>query len=167
MIKYATLKKLDVTNGPGLGASIFTQGCSFHCPGCFNFEIWDHSGGKLLTPEKQAEFFDVLKGEIGIVRLSILGGEPLEQAEDILEFIKTAKKELPGISVWLWTGFYMDELGEVQKKCISECSYVVDGRWEKSKADRTLRFRGSSNQTIWKNESGTWVKSKYNDERLR
>lgn len=167
MLKYAKIRELDVTNGPGIGASIFTQGCSFHCPGCFNYEIWDHSGGKLLTPERQSKFFETIREELGVKRLSILGGEPLEQLDDVSSFIKDVKKEFPGISIWLWTGFYMNELTEDQLEKLSDCSYLIDGRWEKDLADRTLRFRGSSNQTIWKNLGSTWVKSKYNNEKLR
>lgn len=37
-MKIAQVRELDITNGEGLGISIFTQGCPFHCKNCFNPE---------------------------------------------------------------------------------------------------------------------------------
>ena len=71
-----------------------------------------------------------------------------------------------GKRIWLWTGFYISELTEEQMKVINLCDYIVDGRYIDELKDRKLRFRGSSNQTIWHNINGELVKSKYNDERL-
>ena len=33
---YNKIRKMDVSNGPGVRVSIFFQGCSFHCPNCGN-----------------------------------------------------------------------------------------------------------------------------------
>jgi hypothetical protein len=35
----------------------------------------------------------------------------------------------------------------------------VDGRYIDKLRDVTLKFRGSSNQNIWKKENGVWVKT--------
>ncbi len=45
-MRYNTIRKMDISNGPGVRVSIFMQGCPFHCKNCFNQETWDFSGGK-------------------------------------------------------------------------------------------------------------------------
>ena len=40
-MRYNKIRKMDVSNGPGVRVSIFMQGCRFHCPECFNKETWD------------------------------------------------------------------------------------------------------------------------------
>lgn len=48
-MKYAAIRKMDISNGEGLGVSLFVQGCHFHCKNCFNKETWDFDGGNELT----------------------------------------------------------------------------------------------------------------------
>ena len=40
---------MDISNGEGLGVSLFVQGCDFHCKNCFNKETWDFEGGEEFT----------------------------------------------------------------------------------------------------------------------
>lgn len=44
-MKYASIKKRDVANGPGVRVSLFVSGCNHHCKGCFNPEAWDFNYG--------------------------------------------------------------------------------------------------------------------------
>ena len=48
-MRYAAIRKMDISNGEGLGVSLFVQGCHFHCKNCFNKETWDFDGGNELT----------------------------------------------------------------------------------------------------------------------
>ena len=162
-MRYATIRKIDISNGPYVGISLFLQGCPFHCFNCFNQIAWDPEGGNEFTEEIKKEFLE-LSGTVK--RVSILGGEPLIQANELYDLLLELKTMYPEKEVWLWTGFYISELNEEQEKVLSLCDYIVDGRYIDSLRDRRLRFRGSSNQTIWQNLNGEFVKSKYNDELL-
>jgi pyruvate-formate lyase-activating enzyme len=44
-MNYATIKKMDIANGPGVRVSLFVSGCRHHCKGCFNEEAWDFDYG--------------------------------------------------------------------------------------------------------------------------
>ena len=55
-MRYATIRKIDIQNGPGVRVSLFTQGCPIQCEGCFNSEIWDFDGGKEWTAETKKHF---------------------------------------------------------------------------------------------------------------
>ena len=162
-MRYATIRKVDISNGPYIGVSLFLQGCLFHCKNFFNQVAWPLDGGKEFTEEVKKSFLELVKD---VKRVSILGGEPLLQAIDLKELLKEIKETWPEKEIWMWTGFYIDELTEEQKEVIKFCDYIIDGRYIDELRDRKLRFRGSSNQTIWQNSNGNLIKSKYNDERL-
>ena len=48
-MRYAQIRSMDISNGEGVGVSLFVQGCPFHCKNCFNSETWDFNGGKEFT----------------------------------------------------------------------------------------------------------------------
>ena len=50
-MRYNTIRKMDIANGPGVRVSIFMQGCAFHCENCFNKETWDFDKGEEFTDE--------------------------------------------------------------------------------------------------------------------
>ena len=51
-MNYATIKKHDVANGPGVRVSLFVSGCTHHCKGCFNQETWDKAKYKIGNNEE-------------------------------------------------------------------------------------------------------------------
>ena len=69
-MRYNKIRKMDISNGPGVRVSIFMQGCSFHCKNCFNQETWDFDGGKEFTDETIEHILDLCDNEY-IVGLSI------------------------------------------------------------------------------------------------
>ena len=73
-MNYAKIRSRDVANGPGLRVSIWVQGCKFNCPGCFNKEQQDFSGGKLFDQKTRMKFL-MLGSDPMIDGFSILGGE--------------------------------------------------------------------------------------------
>ena len=64
-------------NGPGLRAAVWVQGCTLGCPGCFNAQTHAHQARTLVDPTQLAG--DLLR-DPAIEGLSILGGEPFQQA---------------------------------------------------------------------------------------
>lgn len=55
-MRYASIRKLDISNGESIGASLFVQGCHFHCKNCFNKDTWDFDGGKEWTKDVEKKF---------------------------------------------------------------------------------------------------------------
>ena len=71
-----------------ISAIIWTVGCNFNCPFCYNIDIV--KGNVELFSED--EILDFLKKRKGLLEgLVITGGEPLMQ-KDIIDFIKKVKK---------------------------------------------------------------------------
>ena len=153
-MNYADIKKVDVANGPGVRVSLFVSGCTHRCEGCFNPETWEFGFG---SPFGEAEIEKILTllAPDHIRGMSLLGGEPFEPANQapVLELVKRVRKELPGKTVWCYSGYLFEELaagkvGEHSRELLEELDVLVDGPFVLAKKDLGLRFRGSSNQRI-------------------
>lgn len=146
-MNYNTIKQLDIANGPGCRVSLFVQGCSFNCPGCFNTIARDFDSGKEFT-DQTVQLILQLADFNHISGLSLLGGEPLhpKNRDQVLELARKFKETYPDKTVWLWTGYLFEDIAELLPG--SGVDVVVDGRFEEDLKDLRLMYRGSSNQRI-------------------
>ena len=78
--------------------------------------------------------------------VTLLGGEPLEQSDAI--FVLLNRINDLGLSIFLYSGFEENELNEKQRSCVEISDIVVLGRYVEELRDTTLRWRGSSNQSL-------------------
>lgn len=159
---------MDVSNGEGVGISLFVQGCHFHCKGCFNQETWDFNGGKEWTPEIEEQFIE-LANKSYIKRISILGGEPLadENVKAVYNLIAQLKSRYPDKKIWLYTGYEWEKIVAESHAIRAEngdylsnlyrygaivlADIVVDGKFQLDKQDLyndNIVFAGSTNQRV-------------------
>lgn len=178
-MRYASIRELDISNGDGVGIALFVQGCHFHCKGCFNQETWDFNGGKEWTPEVKRKFLSLLDRDY-IKRVSILGGEPLEDCniDELTDLLLAVKSKRSDAEVWLYTGYTLEQFckkfvayttstnnfdGGLSfethfPKLPDYIDYLVAGPFELDKQDidhRVIKFAGSTNQKIVKIEHRT------------
>ncbi len=162
-MRYSSMRNLDISNGEGVGVSLFVQGCPFHCFGCFNSDTWDFNGGKEWTEEIKNKFIELINRPY-IKRVSFLGGECLaeQNLDDILYLIKQIRNSFPTKTIWLYTGYSYSEIFRGQSSCLSQeglnnfkrreiiklCDIIVDGKYIDEQKDLTLRWRGSKNQRV-------------------
>lgn len=156
-MKYAKIINNDILNGEGVCVSLWLQGCPHHCPNCHNPELWG-SGG---IEEKDDIVFQKISNAIqanGIQRnFSILGGEPLADypnpnivySKKVLKYIK---QNFPNIKTYVWTGYTIEELkqkyGNNIDKILKNIDVLIDGRYDETQRDITLKLRGSKNQRV-------------------
>ena len=165
-MNYSTIKKYDVSNGYGVRTSIFVCGCTHYCHNCFNKEIWKFDSGKLFDEDAEETLMTYLS-DAHCKGLSVLGGEPLLQGNDMLDLLKKVKERFPQKDIWLWSGFTMEQIKQdkLKQEIISYCDYVIDGKYIESLGSKKILFRGSSNQIIWeKNKDGVFEVSKLNEK---
>jgi anaerobic ribonucleoside-triphosphate reductase activating protein len=146
-MRYFKARSEDISNGPGIRVSIWVQGCNRHCPECFNPETWDFNGGKLFNDKIKKQFLD-LANKDKIVGFSILGGEPLQQGDDMLDLVKSMKEQYPNKTIWMWTGYKYEDLNNKQLEIINYIDVLVDGEFISNQKSPNERFKGSSNQRI-------------------
>lgn len=105
-MRYSQIRSMDISNGEGVGVSLFVQGCPFHCFNCFNSETWDFNGGKEWTKETKNKFIELINRPY-IKRVSFLGGECLadQNVEEIFPLIQAIRNTFPNKTIWLYTGY--------------------------------------------------------------
>lgn len=146
-MRYNKIRKMDISNGPGIRVSIFMQGCAFNCPNCFNKETHDFNGGTEFTNETIEKVLSLANKE-GVRGLSILGGEPMhpKNVEATTMLAKAFKERFPEKNIWAWTGYTYETLEN--KEALEYLDVLVDGRYEDSLHDPRLKWKGSSNQRV-------------------
>lgn len=166
-MRYAQIRSMDISNGEGVGVSLFVQGCPFHCKNCFNSETWDFNGGKEWTEKTKNKFMELIDRQY-IRRISILGGEPLHKnnLSEVLSLVKEIREKFPDKTIWLYTGYsiedivnfntnsysvvqqYFDIDNFIRKDILIYIDVLVDGEYIDEQKDLTLKFRGSKNQRV-------------------
>lgn len=166
-MRYASIRSLDISNGEGVGVSLFVQGCPFHCKNCFNSETWDFNGGKEWTEKTKNKFMELINRPY-IKRVSFLGGECLadQNLDEVLKLVKQIRISYPEKSIWLYTGYNFNLLNSkyneykytpfaanadewlTRWEIISNVDILVDGEYIDEKRDITLKWRGSKNQRV-------------------
>ena len=146
-MRYNRIRKMDISNGPGIRVSIFMQGCEFHCKDCFNPETWDFKCGEEFTDETIEKVLDLCNQD-HVVGLTILGGEPMHPVniEGTTKLAKEFKKRFPKKSLWVWTGFLYE--GIKDKEVFDYIDVLVDGQFKTELFSPKLRWKGSSNQRV-------------------
>lgn len=166
-MRYAQIRSMDISNGEGVGVSLFVQGCPFHCFNCFNSETWDFNGGKEWTEEIKDKFMKIIDRPY-IKRVSFLGGECLaeQNLDGILDLIKEIRISFPEKTIWLYTGFTWENImyrriphppkytqadflqWNKRKEIISLCNVVVDGEYMDEQCNLSKKWAGSDNQRV-------------------
>lgn len=150
-MNYLAYYPIDMINGPGTRSTLFVSGCEHKCKECYNAVSWNKNNGKPFSQEMEDKIINDLK-DTNILRqgLSISGGDPLfyPNLESILKLIKRVKLECPDKDIWMWTGYKVEDLTKEQKEIVNYIDVLIDGKFEIEKADKTLKWRGSSNQRI-------------------
>ena len=135
---YNKIRKMDISDGPGVRVSIFMQGCAFNCKNSFNPETHDFKDRILELSDN-----DNIEG------LSILGGEPMHprNIENTTKLAKAFKAKYPNKNVWAWSGFKFDK--DLKDKEVAKyLDVLVDGQYVDELHNPTLKWKGSSNQRV-------------------
>lgn len=147
-MRYNKIRKMDISNGPGVRVSIFMQGCAFNCKNCFNKETHDFNGGKEFTEDTISRILELCNND-NVEGLSILGGEPMHPSniEGTTKLAKAFKEKFPNKNLWAWTGFTFDNYLK-EKEVSKYIDVLVDGQYVDELHNPTLKWKGSSNQRV-------------------
>lgn len=138
----------SMVNGKGMRSVLFLSGCKRRCPGCQNEAMQDFKYGEDVSAK---EVLKRIKGNMPIIKgVTFSGGDPLEQAENLIELSKEIKKL--GLNIWAYTGYtYEQILGEKDKNKLELLKYIdvlVDGEFKQDLMENAPKYAGSSNQRI-------------------
>ncbi|MBN2150941.1 MAG: 4Fe-4S cluster-binding domain-containing protein [Candidatus Lokiarchaeota archaeon] len=126
----------SIVDGPGVRTVLYIQGCDQRCEGCHNPSTWDKGGGiARCVDDVAAELVERCKNK----KLTISGGEPILQADAVVELLRL----LPGFDVALYTGL---ELDAVPGQILVNLHYIKVGRYIARERTTTEAYIGSKNQ---------------------
>ena len=150
-MRYLKITSPDIENGPGCRVTLWIPGCTHKCPGCHNAWTADYNQGKEFDEDAYNELKSILDKPY-IKGLTISGGDPMDQDGqtliDLIQLCFEISLEYPTKDIWLYTGYYKEDLKDKQLELLNYIDVLVDGPFEIAKRDITLPFRGSSNQRI-------------------
>jgi len=129
-------------DGPGIRSVLFLQGCRKNCKGCHNKGIQEHGKGTMVDVE---ELMGFINKNCCNKKITISGGEPLEQLES-LEFLLRRLRE-NRYDICLYTGW---ELREVPETILELVDYVKTGGYVSELRETKLQYVGSSNQQMFR-----------------
>lgn len=138
----------SMVDGEGVRAVLFISGCLHNCPYCHSPQTHSFTFGK----EVNQELIDEINREINkrpyISGITLSGGDCMYSPVETLKFVK--KLTIPHNNIWCYTGFTFEELvqNKNQFQLLKNIDVLVDSKFDYTKRDISLAFRGSTNQRI-------------------
>lgn len=105
LVPLAAFLPRSRANGPGVRSVLWVQGCPFRCPGCFNPEFLEFSGGQPTDVETVVNWILARDDTEGV---TFSGGEPFAHAEVLAAVAQQVQRA--GKSVVVFTGYEKNEL---------------------------------------------------------
>jgi anaerobic ribonucleoside-triphosphate reductase activating protein len=149
-------------NGPGMRAIVYLQGCNLGCAGC-----WNPATHAFVGPPREAadvaEQIAAAHQTHFIEGVTFSGGEPMQQALDLLDLIRLLKRARSDISIGIYSGYTQHELDSgrfwtrdgiaqearhrVWEDIKPHLDFAVLGRFVAARPNR-LPMRTSANQAL-------------------
>lgn len=146
-MKIGFINSKTTSEGPGELFALWVVGCPFRCKGCCNPQFLDErSPGEEMSVQTIYELFK----QSGSDGIAFLGGDPMTYKQEVSELCEKLRKD--NKSVVIYTGYYLSELKEMKcsyvEKILENCDLLIDGRYEESLRTTSIRWVGSTNQTM-------------------
>lgn len=145
-IEWAGWHKDSCVDGPGVRSVLYLQGCSRNCKGCQNEGIKEHGKGTMFSIEEMVAY---IESNCSNKKITISGGEPLEQADSLECLIQRLKKK--GYNVCLYTGW---EIERVPNNILRLVDYIKTGSFVIDLMNPDIQYVGSSNQRMFSIDNG-------------
>ena len=131
--------------GHGVRAGIWTQGCRIHCDGCVARDTWEP------TPNAEvpvSELLDWLAGLPDFDGVTISGGEPLDQPDELLALLQGIRDQHgPGIDILCFTGRRRGAVESAHGPVLDLVDAIIVGPFKASLPTRHP-LMGSANQEV-------------------
>lgn len=146
MLNLSDIITDSIVDGPGIRATVFSQGCPHHCPGCHNPHTWEFGCGHDIEPEA---VLSMIRGNPLCRGVTFSGGEPFAQAGEFAKLARLLKAA--GYEVASYTGYTFEQLlsgTEEQRELLQHIDVLIDGPFVQAEKSLEIAFRGSRNQRI-------------------
>lgn len=150
-MNYHNITTDDMLNGEGLRVVLWLSGCNHYCKECQNPQTWDSNSGIPFDESAKEEIFNELKNDY-ISGITFSGGDPLYERNraEVSELIDTIKEKFPSKTIWLYTGYTLEEIQNNKKllDIVIKCDVIVEGMFDVCQMDINYHWAGSANQRV-------------------
>jgi len=153
-MRYLTIYKDSISDGPGVRVSAYFAGClpnkcgNKNCPGCHNPEAQKFTAGEEYTEETKNYILGLCRNPY-IAGLTICGGEPYDQDENqLIELLKAFYEQNPNKNVWIYTGYEFEQIRNRELTKYIDVAVVGPFILEQRDISDANRWRGSRNQRV-------------------
>ena len=149
-MNYHNITHNDMVNGEGLRVVLWVAGCNHHCKGCHNPETWDINSGILFDQEAHDELMMGLSHDY-IEGVTFSGGDPLHPCnrKEIFKLIEEIKEKYPNKTVWLYTGYTIEQVFLILPDDIrNKIDVICEGPFIESMKSPDKMWVGSNNQRV-------------------
>ncbi|MBX0299186.1 radical SAM protein [Cryobacterium sp. 1639] len=151
-LRWSRFLTATTAEGPGRRSALWVQGCSVHCPGCFNPQLWAEIGGRVENTAELADRFVADALGAGVQGITLLGGEPFDQAASLATIAEAFRAA--GLSVMTFSGYPLELLTEWSAtrpdiaRLLAATDLLIDGPYLRDRPDAVRPWLGSTNQGI-------------------
>ena len=133
-------------------AMIVVQGCSQpKCKGCMSSHTWSSMGGTLMEVNQLVD--TIFGGMTQVDRLVVSGGEPLDQYEELMQFLRAVNKRSSTVEIQLYTSHSPARLRKMFSAIFEVTHIILAGRYVEDRRIQGAVY-GSSNQIIIESKTG-------------
>ena len=148
LLNVAATMSHSHTNGPGIRAVIWVQGCTIGCPGCYNSFTHPHQQQTLIDAKTIADWVAGLKDIEGV---TFSGGEPFEQSQAVYLAILAIKEVNPKLTFFSYSGYDLEDLKSSTEpnvsKLLSELDMLSAGPYIHSQRSQDILWRFKESET--------------------
>ncbi|WP_241979703.1 4Fe-4S single cluster domain-containing protein [Cryobacterium suzukii] len=151
-LRWSRFLAATIAEGPGLRSALWVQGCSVHCPGCFNPQLWAEIGGRVENTARLADRLVTDALNAGARGITLLGGEPFDQAAALGSIAQAFRAS--GLTVMTFSGYPLHLLTQWAKnrpdiaQLLGATDLLIDGPYLRDQPDAGRPWLGSTNQGI-------------------
>lgn len=135
--------------GPGDRIGIWLYGCNRRCKGCATPELQVFNSKKDISVEYLCEMVNAVLKKHTVDGITISGGEPFEQAEELGDFLEKISPKVKDIL--LYTGYTIEQIKSIKpvatEKILKNISVLIDGEYREEE-NHGHALKGSENQRI-------------------
>ena len=133
--------------GPGSRVVLWVAGCKKRCPGCISPEMQDPASGRPVPVDMLAR--RLLRLDEGLTGVTISGGEPFDQAEELADLLDRVRAQRPNWSVIIYTGYVLATVRRKPpaRRLLELADVVIDGPYRRD-VPQLHPLAGSGNQRI-------------------
>lgn len=144
-MKIHYISPISLANGPGRRMVVWTSGCSIGCKGCFN-PTTHPAAGTEMRPEEIAGIWESNRAAYDLDGLTISGGEPTDQSEELGILCRAVRKTCDSIVVF--SGRYQTQICKMGDfSFLKSIDVLIAGPYMASRPE-SGRLYGSDNKEL-------------------